>query len=80
MPCFRVTRSVGVIVTNSDYGKTGMANLNETKEDRKRVREHFKQIGLDEVFEVADSLSEFEEVMLKIKAKARAAHDSKGEV
>ena len=64
MPCFRVTRSVGVIVTNSDYGKTGMANLNETKEDRKRVREHFKQIGLDEVFEVVDSLSEFEEVML----------------
>ena len=80
MPCFRVTRSVGVIVTNSDYGKTGMANLNETTEDRKRVREHFKQIGLDEVFEVADSLSEFEEVMLKIKAKARAAHDSKGEI
>ena len=80
MPCFRVTRSVGVIVTNSDYGKTGMANLNETKEDRKRVREHFKQIGLDEVFEVVDSLSEFEEVMLKIKAKARAAHDSKGEI
>ena len=80
MPCFRVTRSVGVIVTNSDYGKTGMANLKETKEDRKRVRDHFKQIGLDEVFEVVDSLSEFKEVMLKINAKAKAAHDSKGEI
>ncbi len=50
------------------------------KGNRITIKEHFKDIGIEEVIEVEDSLDAYRVGMSKLEIKARAAHASKGAI
>jgi hypothetical protein len=50
------------------------------KKNHKTIREHFKDLGIEEFIEVEDSLDAYTECWAKLYKYAKAAHDSKGTI
>ena len=55
---FNATHATGLIVTNSEYDKIGMENLDGVKDNFVTMKRHFDFLGIKDVIEVTDSLED----------------------
>ena len=53
---FKKQNKLACIITNSDYGKTKMANLDAVKDDHKNIRQTVMMLGVPDknIFELVD--------------------------
>ena len=77
---FLATHAIGVIIAISNYSKTSAEyqDLLEVKENLFSIREHYQDLGIEQVIEVKDSLDAYKECCTALEKHARAAHASKG--
>lgn len=64
-------------MTNSQYDKIQMNDLEEVKENHQRMKRHFAYLGIEEVIEAEDSHEKFEHSFTKIRIKVEQAFLSK---
>ena len=77
---FLATHAIGVIIAISNYSKTSpeYQDLLEVKDNLLSIREHYQDLGIEQVIEVKDSLDAYKECCTALEKHARAAHASKG--
>ncbi len=69
-----------MIIAISNYSKTRpeYQDLLEVKDNLLSIREHYQDLGIEQVIEVEDSLDAYKECCTVLENYARTAHASKG--